>query len=51
MVQRDRNGAPIFNHRNIFKLRLDRPNVVNNDILNEAIYHQHVAELARHLQG
>ncbi len=47
MVQRDRNGAPVFNHRNLYKLRLDGPNVVNNDILNEPIYHQHIAELAR----
>lgn len=51
MVQRDRNGAPVFNHRNLFKLRLDQPNIVNNDVLNEALYHQHIEALARKLRA
>lgn len=41
MVQRDRNGKELFNHRNINKIQLDN-NVFNNDILNEDYYHDHI---------
>lgn len=50
MVQRDRYGAPIFNHRNLYKLRLDGTNLVNRDIFNETLYHEHIAELTRLLK-
>lgn len=44
MVQRDRDGNELFNHRNIHKMSLSN-NVYNNDITNECYYHQHVKQL------
>ena len=44
MVQRDRDGAALFNHRNFEKFTLG-DNPFNADIANEAIYHQHIATL------
>ena len=44
MVQRDRVGCELFNHRNINKFKLSG-NVYNNDITNEWHYHQHVKQL------
>jgi hypothetical protein len=45
MVQRDRQGAPLFNHRNIDKFSLEGENPFNADITNEAIYHGHIEML------
>lgn len=45
MVQRDRDGAPLFNHRNIDKFTTQGENPFNADITNEAIYHNHIARL------
>jgi hypothetical protein len=45
MVQRDREGRALFNHRNLDKFREDSDNVFNADITNEAIYHEHIARL------
>jgi alpha 1,2-mannosyltransferase len=45
MVQRDRQGRALFNHRNTDKFKLDGDNVFNDDIENEAIYHQHLDAL------
>jgi hypothetical protein len=44
MVQRDRDGAELFNHMNINKLKLTN-NVSNLDIQNEYIYHDHIRVL------
>ncbi len=44
MVQRDRAGAALFNHRNLDKFKA-ADNVFNADITNEAIYHQHLERL------
>jgi hypothetical protein len=46
MVQRDRNGAELFNHRNINKFSLGN-NVYNQDITNEYHYHDHVKQLKK----
>jgi alpha 1,2-mannosyltransferase len=46
MVQRDRDGAPLFVHRNIEKFSLAAENPFNRDVPNEAIYHDHIARLA-----
>jgi len=45
LQHRDREGEPIFNHRNLCKLRLDFPNSVQRHVLNENFYHDHIAEL------
>jgi alpha 1,2-mannosyltransferase len=45
LVQRDRNGAPLFVHRNLDKFRLTGENPFNADVPNEAIYHEHLARL------
>lgn len=39
MVQRDRNGAELFNHRNINKFQWHGENPFNEDIQNEQHYH------------
>jgi len=44
MVQRNRVGAELFNHRNINKMTLDK-NVWNWDIQNEEHYHRHIDAL------
>lgn len=44
MVQRDRNGNELFNHRNIDKMSINN-NVFNTDILNEKYYHAHISNL------
>ncbi len=44
MVQRDRGGAELFNHRNLNKMNLTN-NVFNSDIQNEYIYHEHINNL------
>ncbi len=46
MVQRDRNGAELFNHRNINKFSFGN-NVYNQDITNEYHYHDHVKQLKK----
>lgn len=50
MVQRDRSGAELFNHRNINKINTSM-NVYNSDVQNEHIYHEHVADLKKMLEG
>ena len=42
MVQRDREGTPLFNHRTIYKFTLKDENIFNRDIINESFYHQHL---------
>ena len=49
MVQRDREGRALFNHRNLDKFTLSGPNPHNSDIENEAIYHDHLARLKQRL--
>lgn len=44
MVQRARDGSELFNHRNINKMKL-HGNVVNPDIQNEQLYHNHIDDL------
>lgn len=39
MVQRDRNGNELFNHRNINKFSLTQNNPMNQDVINELNYH------------
>jgi alpha 1,2-mannosyltransferase len=51
MVQRDRNGTPLFVHRNLDKFSLRSENPFNADVPNEAIYHQHVERLRALLRG
>lgn len=51
MVQRDRDGAPLFVHRNLEKFSLDGDNPFNADVPNEAIYHEHIARLRALLAG
>ena len=46
MVQRDRDGKELFNHRNITKWRWEN-NPYNNDIQNESNYHM----ILRHIQS
>jgi hypothetical protein len=45
MVQRDRQGKPLFNHRNLYKFVLGQTPVHQPDIENEAIYHVHFSHL------
>jgi Mannosyltransferase putative len=44
MVQRDRQGRELFNHRNMHKFSLG-DNPYYEDIVNEDIYHEHIAQL------
>lgn len=44
MVQRDRDGQELFNHRNQDRFTLGE-NVYNSDITNENHYHQHIEKL------
>lgn len=46
MVQRDRSGAELFNHRNINKLSINKKNDFNSDVENEITYHL----LIKHMQ-
>lgn len=46
MVQRDRNGTELFNHRNMEKFTLGN-NPFYNDIQNEEIYHKHIEDLRK----
>lgn len=46
MVQRDRNGKELFNHRNMDRFTLGE-NVFNDDIINEQYYHQHIEKLRK----
>ncbi len=46
MVQRDRNGAELFNHRNMEKFTLGN-NPFYNDIQNEELYHKHIEDLRK----
>lgn len=48
MVQRDREGRELFNHRNMQKLRLGS-NPVYHDITNEKHYHSHIEALAKRM--
>lgn len=45
MVQRDRNGNELFNHRNLFKFRWKGDNPFNEDIQNESNYHMVMTHL------
>ena len=47
MVQRDRTGAELFNHRNIMKWKWKEENVFNQDITNEVTYHM----IMRHIKS
>lgn len=44
MVQRDREGRELFNHRNLAKFKLN-DNPIMEDITNEGWYHLHIKEL------
>lgn len=44
MVQRDRSGKEMFNHRNMDRITLG-DNTFNDDIANEQHYHDHIARL------
>lgn len=44
MVQRDRSGKELFNHRNLQKLTLD-DNPYYDDVANENHYHAHIEQL------
>ena len=46
MVQRDREGKALFNHRTIFKFGPGE-NVVNRDVENETFYHAHLSSLPK----
>lgn len=46
MVQRDRNGTELFNHRNMEKFTLG-DNPFYRDIQNEEIYHKHIEDLRK----
>jgi len=46
MVQRDRAGKELFNHRNIHKFRWHGDNPFNEDVTNELTYHM----ILRHLK-
>ena len=50
MVQRDRAGAELFNHRNMHKMKLN-DNMFNHDIENETYYHKHIETLHTLLGG
>jgi hypothetical protein len=44
MVQRDRQGRELFNHRNMDRMSIGE-NTYNDDLANEAYYHQHIKDL------
>jgi alpha 1,2-mannosyltransferase len=44
MVQRDRSGRELFNHRNLAKFKIDG-NTFMSDIKNESYYHDHINSL------
>ena len=46
MVQRDRAGKELFNHRNINKFNINKPNEFKEDIENEMTYHM----IVKHMQ-
>lgn len=46
MVQRDRSGAELFNHRNINKFSIMSKNDFNQDVANEITYHM----IVKHMQ-
>lgn len=46
MVQRDRNGSELFNHRNMEKFTTG-DNPFYRDIKNEEIYHKHIEDLRK----
>jgi len=46
MVQRDRKGIELFNHRNIMKFKWIGENTFNEDVTNEMTYHM----IIRHLK-
>jgi len=46
MVQRDRAGKELFNHRNINKFNINKTNDFNDDIENEITYHM----IVKHMQ-
>lgn len=46
MVQRDRNGQELFNHRNMDRFSLEN-NVYNADLINEKYYHEHIEKLRK----
>lgn len=46
MVQRDREGRELFNHRNMHKMSV-QANTFNQDITNEMVYHQHIDDLRK----
>jgi hypothetical protein len=50
MVQRDRQGHELFNHRNINKMKLGK-NVINTDVTHEGFYHSHINELKLIMRG
>ena len=45
MVQRDRQGHELFNHRTMAKFKLNSTNDWQTDIQNEAWYHSHLQQL------
>lgn len=45
MVQRDRDGEELFNHRNINKFRWSDKNPFNKDVTNEITYHMIINHL------
>lgn len=47
MVQRDREGAELFNHRNINKFKANGTNDFNKDVANEFTYHM----IIKHMQS
>jgi Mannosyltransferase putative len=50
MVQRDRKGAELFNHRNINKFNVMIKNEVNEDVQNEINYHMIIKHMAAKYQ-
>jgi len=45
MVQRDRDGNELFNHRTMAKFKAFQKNEFNHDIKNEQFYHDHIKRL------
>jgi hypothetical protein len=50
VVQRDRDGWPLFNHRAVFKFR-SQGNQFNEDVPEEKFYRRHLERLAEHEQA
>jgi alpha 1,2-mannosyltransferase len=46
MVQRDREGKELFNHRNMDRITFGNNNTFNHDIANEQYYHDHIARVS-----